>query len=164
MATWAEFEAEAPEFAATVQARLEASGLAFLATLRRDGSPRVSAIEPSIALGELWIGMMPDSLKGRDLQRDPRLALHAASIDKDVKEGDAKLAGSAIEVTNPETTSAYLSAVHGPDAANLPANMQLFAVDILEASTLWPEGAPTPDYLAIRIWRAGGGTRLVKRY
>lgn len=95
MATWAEFEAEASELAAKLRARVEASGLAFLATLRREGSPRISGVEPSIALGELWIGMMPDSLKGVDLQRDPRLALHSASIDKEMKEGDAKLSWGA---------------------------------------------------------------------
>ncbi len=96
MTTWDEIAADAPALAAKVRARFEATGLAFIATLRKDGSPRISGIEPLFAAGELWLGMMDDSLKAHDLLRDPRLALHSASEDKQVANGDAKLTGRAV--------------------------------------------------------------------
>ena len=67
----------------------------MLATLRRDGSPRISGIEVTFADGQLWLGMMPDSRKALDLQRDPRFALHSAPLDADLKDGDAKISGRA---------------------------------------------------------------------
>ncbi len=95
MTTWDEITAAAPELAAKVRARFEATGLGFIATLRKDGSPRISGIEPLFAEGELWLGMMDGSLKAHDLLRDPRLALHSASEDKQVTNGDAKVTGRA---------------------------------------------------------------------
>jgi hypothetical protein len=76
-----------------------------LATLRRDGSPRVSGIEVEFTDGELVMGMMPGSVKAQDLRRDPRLSLHAASEDPphDASRwlGDAKISGRAVEVGAP---------------------------------------------------------------
>lgn len=72
--------------------------------------------------------------------------------------------GRAVQVTDPVVIAAYIAAVHGPEAANLPSNMQLFTVDIFGASTVHPEGTPTPDHLAINTWRVGAGTRLFNRY
>ena len=101
MVCWSDVVIAAPELAAAVQARFDAHGLGLLATLRRDGSPRISGIEPLFALGEVWLGMMPESRKALDLLRDPRFALHNATVDKAVTEGDAKLAGRAIPVCRP---------------------------------------------------------------
>src|SRR5919199_5659869 len=98
MTSWSDVVSAAPELAALVRARFEATGLGLLATLRRDGSPRISGIEPLFALGELWLGMMPGSRKATDLLRDPRFALHSATVDKQVSAGDAKLAGWALAV------------------------------------------------------------------
>src|SRR5689334_6568746 len=94
--TWADFAAQAPDLATQVAARLDAYGLALLATLRADGSPRISGIEPLVSHGELWFGMMPGSRKVADLERDPRFALHSATIDKNVAERDVKLSGRAV--------------------------------------------------------------------
>ena len=96
MASWSDFEAEAPELAARVRELLDAHGHKTIATIRRDGSPRISGTETELSDGELWIGSMQDALKARDLQRDPRFALHSASEDPDVWTGDAKLAESVI--------------------------------------------------------------------
>src|SRR5690349_13866837 len=93
MATWLEFTEAAPELASRVRGRFEATGLGFLATLRRDGSPRLTGVEPLFALDEVWLGMMPGSRKALDLRRDPRLALHNASTDKEVRDGDARITG-----------------------------------------------------------------------
>lgn len=101
MATWAEFEQEEPGFAARVRELLDAHKHKTIATLRADGSPRISGIEASFADGELSFGSMPDARKGADLKRDPRFALHGATVDPvDGKEaewpGEVKISGRAI--------------------------------------------------------------------
>lgn len=73
---WNDVERAAPDLAATALAHFTATTNAVLATLRRDGSPRVSGIDPAFHDGELWLGSMPESRKVADLDRDPRLALH----------------------------------------------------------------------------------------
>jgi hypothetical protein len=81
MATWDEVSAAAPVFADAARAFFDAHRHKALATLRRDGSPRISAIEAMLVDGELWFGGMLDSRKVLDLLRDPRFALHSASDD-----------------------------------------------------------------------------------
>lgn len=77
MPSWSAFAAEAPGLAAIVRARLDGHPYKLLATLRRDGSPRVSGIEVEfLADGELRAGSMPDSGKVHDLDRDGRFCLH----------------------------------------------------------------------------------------
>ena len=118
MASWSDFESEAPELAARVRERLDAHGHKTIATIRRDGSPRISGTETEFSDGELWIASMRDALKARDLQRDPRFALHSASEDPDVWVGDAKLAGTAEEVSR------------------LDADSHRFRLDLQEVSTV----------------------------
>ena len=103
MASWSEIEAQAPELAATARGFLDALVHKTLATLRRDGAPRISGIEATFDAGELWLGMMPGSRKGQDLRRDARMALHSPSLDPPgdptAWPGDAKVSGRAIEVS-----------------------------------------------------------------
>src|ERR671935_3336335 len=103
MAAWRDVASAAPELAALVRARFEATGLGLLATLRRDGSPRISGIEPLFTADDLWLGMMPGSRKAADLLRDPRFALHSATTDKQVTHGDAKINGRAVVVEDEAT-------------------------------------------------------------
>ena len=153
MASWKEFEAAAPALAAEVQRRLDAYTHKTLATLRRDGAPRISGTETEIIEGELWIGSMWGALKARDLQRDPRFALHSGSGDPPGWTGDAKLAGVAEEVTDPER----VRAINGPKAPDGPSH--LFRLDLREASTVSVDG----DELVIEVWTAEGGTRTIRR-
>ncbi len=81
MASWAEFASAEPALASRVKERFAIRKHKTLATLRKDGSPRISGIEVEFADGELFLGMMPGSLKLRDLERDPRLALHSPTED-----------------------------------------------------------------------------------
>ena len=113
MASWSEFEAAAPELAAGVRRRLDAHTHKTLATVRGDGSPRISGTETRFVDGELWIGSMWDARKARDLRRDPRFALHSGSDDPPEWEGDAKLAGIAEEITDPERVRADRAVVGG---------------------------------------------------
>ena len=102
MPSWKEFEAAAPELAEQVRQRLDAHTHKTIATVRRDGSPRISGIETAFRDGELWIGSMWQARKAHDLQRDPRFALHSGSDEPSDWKGDAKLAGVAEEITEPE--------------------------------------------------------------
>ncbi|MEA2681773.1 MAG: hypothetical protein QOK05_101 [Chloroflexota bacterium] len=153
-------ESAAPELAASVRARFEAHGLALIATLRLDGSPRISGIEPLFALGELWFGMMPESRKAADLLQDSRFGLHSATTDKQVTQGDAKISGRAVEVTDDATVARYLEqfkaqAGYGPP----PGPFHLFRADVLDISTVRPDG----DHLDIDWWKVGGEVRHLDR-
>jgi Pyridoxamine 5'-phosphate oxidase len=143
VASWSEFEAEAPELAARVRELLEAHRHKTMATLRRDGSPRISGTETELSDGELWIGSMRDARKARDLQRDPRFALHSGSEEPDVWTGDAKLAGLAEEVSTPDATS------------------HRFRLDLREVSTVGLDEARKA--LVIEVWTPGNGVRTMKR-
>jgi len=66
-----------------------------IATLRRDGSPRISGTEYRFTEGELWFGSMHGAMKALDLRRDPRFALQSAPADPPGWDGDAKLAGTS---------------------------------------------------------------------
>src|SRR5262252_6462470 len=90
MASWAEFEHQAPELATAVQGRFGAHLHSVLGTIRADGSPRLTGLEAPIKHGELWLAMMPDSRKAADLRRDPRFALHSTP-QTELVEGDAKV-------------------------------------------------------------------------
>jgi hypothetical protein len=159
MANWSEVEAAAPELAARARATLDAHKHKVLATLRRDGSPRLSGIEATIVDGELWLGMMPGSRKALDLRRDPRLALHSASVDPPSDDpsawpGDAKLAGRAVEVDDPILLE-RLGAGEGGGGAHL------FRVDVTEVVHT-RVGEPA-DHLVIEVWDEGAGLRRLKR-
>ena len=95
---WRDVELGAPELARLGLARLT-SRVALLGTLRRDGSPRISPIEPRIAQGQLLIGAMAWSAKASDLRRDPRYALHSVVTGPDTAEGELKLYGAAVQAS-----------------------------------------------------------------
>ncbi len=162
MASWAETLEVAPQLAPSVQARFEATGLGLLATVRRDGYPRISGIEPAFVLSDVFLGMMDGSRKALDLRRDPRLALHSATADKDVKEGDARITGRGVElVSGDEQHDAFVR--HLRDQGNPAANwtFHLFRIDVTELMLLRPEGG---DHLLIQVWREGEGVRRIERY
>jgi hypothetical protein len=99
---WQDLEAAAPELARLGAERLEAAGIALLGTLRANGSPRISPIEPFLVAGHLLFGVMAWSGKARDLARDPRCVLHSAVSSPDAGVGELKLYGRAVVVDDPE--------------------------------------------------------------
>ena len=151
MASWSEFATAEPALARQVDERFRIRKHKTLATLRKDGSPRISGIEVEFADGELFLGMMPGSLKLHDLERDPRLALHSPTEDPpdgrpQAWAGEAKLAGVAVEV----------------DASALPvAGGRRFRVDITEAVLTHLNEAG--DRLVVESWHPGKGTRSLER-
>ena len=95
--SWRDVELGAPELSRLGLNRLNSARVALLGTLRRDGSPRISPVEPYIAKGQLLIGAMAWSAKASDLRRDQRYALHSAITGPDTGEGELKLTGPAVE-------------------------------------------------------------------
>jgi nitroimidazol reductase NimA-like FMN-containing flavoprotein (pyridoxamine 5'-phosphate oxidase superfamily) len=167
MASWDEVAAAAPEIADKAKALFDAHRHKVLATLRKDGSPRISGIEANFRDGELWLGMMPGSRKALDLRRDPRLALHSATIDPPDDpakfEGDAKLSGRAEEITDPARIQAVTTA-EGQETGEQqpePGSFHLFRVDVSEV-VLTRIGDP-PDHLVIELWREGEDVRRMRR-
>jgi len=145
MAGWAEVAAGEPEFAERVKRLFDAHKHKTMATLRKDGSPRISGIEVEFTDDDVILGMMPGSLKAADVHRDPRVAVHSASVDPVEGEesgwpGDAKLAGRVLPVADPENTT------HGGHR---------FRVEITEV-VLSRVGDPA-DHLVIESWHEGRG-------
>jgi hypothetical protein len=141
MVSWAEFEAANPGLAARGRDRFAATGLSLIGTLRRDGSPRISAVEPFICDGQLALGMMWRSMKALDLLRDPRCVVHSTISNKDGTEGEFKVYGRAVAVDDTASRERYCSA--------------------LRAETGWaPEGAEWHLWYAaidqVSWFRAGG--------
>jgi hypothetical protein len=152
MASWAEVEAEAAELAALARRFFDAHVHKTLATLRRDGSPRISGIEATFQEGELWLGMMWRSVKALDLLRDARFALHSGSDDPPGWTGDAKVAGTAEEVDD----AARLEALGAP-----PGQSHLFRADVTELVVV-RLGDPA-DRLVIDSWHPGRGVETRER-
>lgn len=159
MSSWSTVTTQAPDLADAVRTRFEATGLAFLASLRADGSPRICGVEPLFTGGELWLGMMPASRKAADLQRDPRLALHAASVDKEVRAGDAKVAGAAEEVTDDQQQADFLAAFEATTGYAPPPPFHLFRVEVAEVVLV----RPGDDHLVITTWHEGRGPDRIER-
>jgi len=157
MATWKQFSDAAPQLATAAQALFEANKHLTIATLRRDGAPRISGIECRFIDGDLWFGSMPRAVKARDLQRDPRFALHSGTGDASDWKGDAKVSGRVEEVTDPERRAAIFSAMGSPDSGGA----HLFRAEVDEVSTV-RLGEPA-DHLVIDAWREGQAPKRIKR-
>lgn len=148
MPTWAEFALLEPELAAAVEGLFRAHRHHVMATVRRDGSPRVSGTEVGFEHGTLVLGMMPGTRRAADLRRDPRLSLHSQGIDPPEGDaaawpGEARVSGRAVDESE---------GGDGPDR---------FSVDVTEVVlTRLGDGA---DHLAVRWWRPGTGLREQRR-
>jgi pyridoxamine 5'-phosphate oxidase-like protein len=157
MATWKDVTTAAPELAKTARELFEAHTHLTIATLRKDGSPRISGIECRFVEGELWFGSMPNALKARDLQRDPRFALHSGTGDASDWNGDAKVSGRAEEITDADRMTEIFAAMGHPQSG--PSH--LFRAELSEVSTV-RLGDPA-DHLVIDSWREGEEPKRIKR-
>ena len=150
MATWKDIEQEQPDFAARVRASFDSRKHKTLATLRADGSPRISGIETEFADGELTFGSMPGARKGADLLRDPRFALHGPTVDPPEDDpagwsGEAKVAGRAVLVGDLE--------------GEAPGQLFRAELDEVVLTRLNEVG----DRLRIEVWRPGAPLRRIER-
>jgi len=131
--SWAEFEAAAPDLAQLGRARFQATGLSLVGTLRANGWPRITPVEPLLHDGRLYLGMMWQSKKALDLLRDPRCVVHSTVSDKDGTEGDVKIYGRAEPVADAEEREGYCVALEAAIGWRAQGDeWHLFAVDITE--------------------------------
>lgn len=154
MATWAEFEAAEPEMAARAAELFRRRKHHVMATIRKDGSPRLSGSEVSIEGGSFGFGAMAGTMRALDLQRDPRVAFHCQGIDPPEHdhtkwEGEAKVSGRARLVDSPHSSD------DGPPA-------DYFTVDLDEV--VLTSVASSGDHLVIEHWTPAGGLRRIQRH
>jgi hypothetical protein len=149
MAGWQQVVAADAELAADVRRAFAGRKHATVATLRRDGSPRISGTEVEFDdNGDVYLGMMAGSLKARDLRRDPRVALHSPTVDPSEDDpaawpGEAKVAGVAVDVSDPAAED----------------GSHRFRIDITEVVHTAVGG----DHLVIRSWHPGRGVERRER-
>jgi Pyridoxamine 5'-phosphate oxidase len=155
MAAWREFAHAEPRLARAVRKRFEATKHHVLATVRSDGSPRVSGTEVAFHGPDLVLGSMWEARKALDLQRDGRFALHANPGDGSMAGGDAKIAGGASEVTEPSDLRGFV------DAAKPPEPFHLFRLDIEEVvlTSISSDG----QALVIETWHPGAPIATFER-
>ncbi|HEX3841036.1 MAG TPA: pyridoxamine 5'-phosphate oxidase family protein [Acidimicrobiales bacterium] len=148
MASWEEFVAGDPDLAAIAGRRMEAAGLVRVGTLRANGWPRISPVEPLVMDGNLYLGMMWRSRKALDLLREPRGVVHTLVTDKAGTEGDVKIYGRAVEVADPAERERYGVALEAPIGWRPSGDFHLFGVDITEVGYL----AVVGDGHDVRTW------------
>ena len=152
--SWSVIEQAEPEFAARVRRLLDAGRHKTIATLRADGSPRISGIECEFVDGDLRFGSMTGARKGADLVRDPRFALHGPTFHPEAGNegawpGEAKVAGRAVRA-GPVTPPGG----DGPDGDLFTADVTEVVITALDA---------TATRLVIESWTPDGGVRRVER-
>jgi hypothetical protein len=161
--TWQEFSAVAPRIAEVFTRRHGATGnLCMLGTLRPDGFPRISPMEPRFFEGQLWIGGMPGTAKFRDLVRDPRFCLHTATVDTHVSEGDAKVWGVVEDVQDPDLHQRYAVALYEETGFDLRGREfeHFFAAHLTGASAVAVGGG----HMDVTVWREGTEERVVRKH
>jgi phage I-like protein len=150
-ASWRELERGAPEIARLGIVRLNAARVAMLGTLRLDGSPRISPVEPNIVDGHVLVGVMPWSKKANDLLRDPRYVLHSMVSGPDDGEGEFKLHGTAVRA-DPGLRGAAHDAWW---SARKPEQALVFALRI--ATALFVEWHLEHGLMTVHRWTPRGG-------
>jgi hypothetical protein len=151
---WAEFESRQPRLAALGRDRLAGPGVVLVGTIRKDGSPRISPVEPLLWNGDLWLSMGLGTVKARDLARDPRVLVHSIVTSRDGTDGEFKVRGHAVQETDPELNARIVEATAEtlgwrPEVGKF----HLFRIDLEDVTfihwddrnndqylTRWPEG------------------------
>ena len=152
MTSWGDFRKLEPEMAARVEQLFSTRRHKTLATLRADGSPRISGIECEFSDEQLTFGSMEVARKSADLRRDPRFALHSPTVDpiegdEAAWPGEAKIAGIAIPA----------GPIEGPDA---PPG-ERFVVDVAEVVVVHLNDDASK--LVVEWWTPDGGRQFVER-
>jgi hypothetical protein len=163
MTTWREFTEAAPRIAAIFARRHAATGkLCLLATLRSDGSPRISPIEPRVFEDELWLVGMPGTTKFRDLARDPRFCLHTATVDPQVADGDAKLWGVVRDVQDKALHQRFATELFEETGLDLRGREfdRFYAADLTSASSV----EVGDGHMDVTIWKPGEAERVVRKH
>ena len=157
---WSDLQDQQPRLGALAHDRLVAPGVLLVATVRRDGTPRLSPVEPFVLDGDLWLSMLLGSLKAADLLHDPRVLVHSIVTGPDGGEGEMKVRGTAVVDLDEARQRRYADAV----AAALPWTPEVgrfhrFRVDVDDVTYVRYDNA-SGDQFVVR-WPAG--TETVRR-
>lgn len=146
MTSWQGFAAAEPQLAALVRSAFAVRKHCTLATLRADGAPRISGTEVEFNESDVVLGMMPQSMKAKDLTRDPRVAVHSPTVDP-IDEthwaGEAKFSGVVARLDRDDPAALW------------------FRVDL--TSVVYTGLTDTGDALRIQLWRPEQGREVMVR-
>ena len=164
---WGELQTKQPRLAELAEERLIKPGVLLVATIRQDGMPRLSPVEPWVMDGTLWLCMLWQSTKAHDLLRDPRVLVHSIVTNRDGDEGEFKIRGTVRPENSPDVRRRYSDEVtRALGWTPTPGRSHLFAVDI-EDVTYMVYGKETGDQHVVRwppgrefIRRGNGGTSV----
>jgi hypothetical protein len=146
---WSEIERSQPRLAELGRHRLLGPGVVLVGTIRRDGTPRISPVEPFVMDGDLWLIMMWRSTKAIDLTRDPRILVHSVITSRDGGEGEYKVRGAVHAQTDVAAQRRLADSVEKrlgwrPE----PGRFHLFAVDIDEIIFIRYDDASGDQFVA----------------
>jgi len=163
---WAQFAEAAPELARWGRERFKSTGLALVGTVRRDGLPRISPVEPLIVDGHLYLGMMWRSRKALDLLRDPRCLVQTVVCNRNDPAETLTLRGRAAGVQDSAAIERYCRALYEAIDWRPDGQFHLFALEIESAAFIkylengdqqlieWQPGSPVQERL--RRWTGAG--------
>lgn len=164
---WLELERAQPRLAGLGRERLLAPGVLLVVTIRRDGTPRLSPVEPFVMDGDLWLSMLWQSTKAADLLRDPRVLVHSIITNRDGGEGELKIRGTVRAEDDPDVRQRYAEAVTAELGwTPTPGRFHLFAVSIDDVTYIRYDNATGDQHVAMWpparefIRRGSGGTSL----
>jgi len=163
---WAEFAEAASELARWGEERFKSTGLALVGTVRKDGLPRISPVEPLIVDGQLYLGMMWRSRKALDLLRDPRCLVQTVVCNRSDPAENLTLRGRAADVQDPAVIERYCQALYEAIDWRPEGQFHLFALEIESAAFIkylengdqqlkeWQLGSPVRE--RVRSWTGSG--------
>jgi hypothetical protein len=158
---WQEFQAATPELARLAQEQFQPTGLALLGTIRRDGTPRISPIEPVVVHDHLLLGMLWRSTKALDLLRDPRCILHSAITSLAGTEPEVKLRGQGVEVLDPDQWERHRHAFAERWGARAPERFHIFSL-VIEHAAYITYDTDTGE-MVVKQWDPQRGLRETRR-
>lgn len=145
---WSDLERRQPRLADLGRQRLLDPGVVLVATIRRDGTPRLSPVEPFVMDGHLWLSMLWQSTKAADLARDPRILVHSVVTSRNGEGGEFKVRGHARTETDRGVQRRYADAVaQALGWKPKPGHFHLFAADIDHVSYLRYDNATGDQYV-----------------
>jgi len=151
---WHDFEQAQPKLAQVGRVKLGGPGVVLVATIRRDGSPRVSPVEPLFWRDDLWLSMGWRTHKAADLQRDNRILVHSIVSSREVEGGEFKVRGTAAADDSASVQRDYADAVQQelgwrPE----PGRFDLFRIDVDDVTFIHWDSATNDQYVS--RWPAG---------
>lgn len=157
---WADFRSEQPDLAELGTRKLAGPGVVLVGSVRLDGSPRLSPVEPLFWDGDLWLGMGWGSQKARDLLRDNRVLVHSIVASRDGTDGEYKVRGRAVHEPDPQVQADYAREVSQrlgwtPEVGKF----HLFRIEVNDVTFIHWDDATNDQYVS--RWPAG--TEFVRR-